>query len=235
MNCCSQCLIGGNRNFSGSLISFVTSSSCRRKRAREGEARTSVLSLVRAHRSTMATHDDDIPVSFLCATDTAIYFEVTVTGLAEDSFTISNGLTMKIFKSRDMFLTVKDTQLQTSDEFDKFCIQPYRCSETNKSGKAVMLFVNQEDVKKKVVFCKDRREVSLDNLEIPKDIEGNEHKAIFYLTPISSVKYMFESSLYRSHYLGFDDNGGEDHETLILRHKAEDEVDERCNIELEEC
>lgn len=27
-----------------------------------------------------------------------------------------------------------------------------------------MLYVNQEDVKKKVVFCKDRREVSLDNL-----------------------------------------------------------------------
>lgn len=47
---------------------------------------------------------------------------------------------------------------------DPFCIQPYRCSETNQTGKAVMLYINQEDGKKKVVFCKDAREVSLDNL-----------------------------------------------------------------------
>lgn len=69
--------------------------------------------------------------------------------------------------------------------------------------------------------------------EIPRDIEGDEHKAIFYRTQISSAKYMFESSLYRSHYLGFDRNGGDDYETLILRHKAEDEPDEWCNIESE--
>lgn len=71
--------------------------------------------------------------------------------------------------------------------------------------------------------------------EIPKDIEGDEHKAIFYRRQISSAKYMFESSLYRSYYLGFDDTGDDDYKTLILRHKGEDEVDERCNIELEEC
>lgn len=71
--------------------------------------------------------------------------------------------------------------------------------------------------------------------EIPNDIEGNEHKAIFYLKQMSSSKYMFESSLYRSHYLGLDHNGGEVHHTLVLRHKAEDEVDERCNIEWVEC
>lgn len=182
----------------------------------------------------MATHDDDTPVRFLCATDTAIYFGETVTGLAEDRFMKSDHLMQKIFKSRDMFLTVKDTQLQTSDKCDPFCIQPYRCSETNQTGKAVMLYINQEDGKKKVVFCKDAREVSLDNLEIPQDIDENGHKAIFYLNKLSSAKCIFESSLYRSHYLGFNHNSGEDHDTLVLLHKAEDEVDEVCNIDVED-
>lgn len=71
--------------------------------------------------------------------------------------------------------------------------------------------------------------------DIPRDIEENGHKAIFYLKQISSDKYMFESSLYPSYYLGFDHNSEEDYDTLIMRYKAEDEVDEVCNITLDEC
>lgn len=68
--------------------------------------------------------------------------------------------------------------------------------------------------------------------EIPKDIEVDNHKAIFYLVRKANMVYMFESSLYESHYLGFEHNSG-GYDKLILRHNA-DEVDEGFHITLED-
>lgn len=68
--------------------------------------------------------------------------------------------------------------------------------------------------------------------EIPKNINEDCHKAIFYLIQKTNKDYMFESSLYTSYYLGFEYDSSKGFDKLILNHNA-DEVDEGLLITLE--
>lgn len=69
--------------------------------------------------------------------------------------------------------------------------------------------------------------------EIPKAIDKDSYKAIFYLVKRASNVYMFESSLHKSHYLGFEHDSSGGHDKLILHHNP-DEVDTRLDITLED-
>lgn len=69
--------------------------------------------------------------------------------------------------------------------------------------------------------------------EIPHDIGVDSHKAIFYQIQKASNVYMFESSLYKSHYLAFKHDSSGNFDKLTLRLPA-DEPDEGLNITLED-
>lgn len=65
---------------------------------------------------------------------------------------------------------------------------------------------------------------------LPHDIGKNAHKAVFYRTE-DSTRYKFESSFYRSEFLGFEPD--EDDHTLsklVLRYVGKDEVDESSDV-----
>lgn len=67
--------------------------------------------------------------------------------------------------------------------------------------------------------------------EIPKNIGEDSHKAIFYLIQKTNKEYIFESSLHKSYYLGFEHDSSKGYDKLILHHT--DEVDEGTHIILE--
>lgn len=69
--------------------------------------------------------------------------------------------------------------------------------------------------------------------EIPKDIDQDCYKAIFYQVQRTSDVYMFESSLHESHYLGFEHDSSGGYDKLVLHHNP-DEVDARLDITLED-
>lgn len=67
--------------------------------------------------------------------------------------------------------------------------------------------------------------------DLPDRIGENAHKAVFYRTESSTSRYKFESSLYRSEFLGFEPD--EDDHTLsklVLRYIGKDEVDESSDV-----
>lgn len=69
--------------------------------------------------------------------------------------------------------------------------------------------------------------------EIPKDIGGDSNKAIFYLIIKTNDVYMFESSLYKDYYLGFENDSRAGYDKLTLHHTI-DQVDEGLHITLED-
>lgn len=70
--------------------------------------------------------------------------------------------------------------------------------------------------------------------EIPKHIQEDAHKAMFYqVKQQHTSNYLFESSLFPSEYLAFEpDSNDHRRSRLILRHKGKDEVDESAVISL---
>ncbi|XP_054457320.1 uncharacterized protein LOC129093342 [Anoplopoma fimbria] len=101
-----------------------------------------------------------------------------------------------------------------------------------REGMAVMLYVENEG--KKIVVCGGETDnIYPEKMEtLPEEIKGSNHKALFYMTKLSPANtFWFESSMYPSMYLGFEPDGfNPSLNKLVMHNKAQDEVDESCQL-----
>ncbi|XP_040901795.1 interleukin-18-like isoform X2 [Toxotes jaculatrix] len=115
----------------------------------------------------------------------------------------------------------------------RFNINIYKDSCQETQHRAVILSIVKDD-KRMVACCSGNNEISAVEMELPHTIPETSHKALFYLKKLPAHnKFMFESSVYPSKFLGFEPD--EDNPTLnklVLRHKTSDEVDETAELTL---
>ncbi|CAB1458506.1 unnamed protein product [Pleuronectes platessa] len=193
------------------------------------------------YRSMMAANDCS-PITFYGTCNDAFYFDV----LDGDGFTDSG-------ESHTYNLRCKDNKillLNATDQFQlehlrtqehcrpecKFNIRTYDdSSEEVGPGVPVMLYANKNG-KKLVACCKENNEICTEAMVLPIEIMDNAHKALFYLTQLTANKFMFESTVYRSKFLGFTCvDGNPSLKKLVLRSKGPDGVDESSEATLNEC
>ncbi|XP_034024957.1 uncharacterized protein LOC117509401 [Thalassophryne amazonica] len=121
----------------------------------------------------------------------------------------------------------------------KFIIQRYKASDLPCDVVPVILAtMKQENGKKVVVCCSSDGRVFPEEMDLPDEIGGSKHKALFYVRRVEekSNTFMFESSLLRSNFLGFQADAGALNK-LVLRSKLHkvDEVDENAQIAVIPC
>lgn len=181
------------------------------------------------------------PVKFLSTTETAFYFEVAGKDVEEDAFDAaaqpirqhlirSNDNKFLILNAEEQFQAQNLTTAQQCQPDCKFNIKFYNNSLGKSKGRAVMLYVNK-DGKKMVACCNEKHEIYPEEMQdLPKQIGESAHKAVFYRKPTLS-KYLLESSVYPTEFLGFEPDG-DDHtlSKLVLRHIGEREMDESCEV-----
>lgn len=181
-------------------------------------------------------------LKYFSATETAFYFEVAGKDLEEDAFDESVlPICQHLIRSyNNKFLILNDeeqfeaqnlTTAQQRQPDYKFNIKIYNDS-TKGKGKAVMLYVNK-DGKKMVACCNDKHEICPESMDLPERIKGNAHKAVFYLTKLPTSKYLLESSLYPTKFLGFEPDG-DNHSLskLVLHQREKKEVVDSCEVVL---
>lgn len=189
------------------------------------------------------------PVEFICIVENAFYFQTREpeTVVKTDSYDmiplicpcwIQSNDDKFLFLNHDGELEAQalSGQQRVSQSDCKFNIHFYTSSiRDGRAGRAVMLYNNQ-DSKKKVVCCSDKREVYPEEMDLPSKIGENSHRAIFIRRkfPSTSNKYEFESSLFPNFFLAFElDKERPYLKKLVLRQKARDEVDESCVMAIE--
>uniref|UniRef100_A0A7N6AGM6 Interleukin-18 n=1 Tax=Anabas testudineus TaxID=64144 RepID=A0A7N6AGM6_ANATE len=114
----------------------------------------------------------------------------------------------------------------------KFTVQIYQDSALEqKKGRAVILYTKKED-DNILVCCNEKNEICPVKMELPKEINESQHKAVFYLTELSASQVCtFESSLCRGQFLGFeDDKDKHSLKKLVLHPRDCDQVDDASEI-----
>ncbi|KAM4566383.1 uncharacterized protein PAE49_010034 [Odontesthes bonariensis] len=179
-----------------------------------------------------------IPITFLHTCENSFYFqEVENLPDLEEDFSESLPSLSSTFwiQSKDqkfLIMTEENFQVYNLDVPErkqpecKFNIQV--CTDDSREvRRPVMLYAN-EDNQKMAVCCRNETEVYPECMELP---ERTPHKALFYPKYISSDKFTFESTVYRKRFLAFQQDGGFPcGMKLCLCPKADDVVDERCEI-----
>uniref|UniRef100_UPI003AB035BD interleukin-18-like n=1 Tax=Centroberyx gerrardi TaxID=166262 RepID=UPI003AB035BD len=170
--------------------------------------------------------------------------KVDNTGIESDSFKRSDS-SINWIKNRDNFLVMdnegnllfKGLPKQQQSEYGcKFSVQFYNANEPCK-GKAVTLFTTK-DSSKKVVCCSETGEICAETLDVPGEIGDGGHKALFFLKTVkgSSATFRVESSVRRSHVLGFEADANNPYmKRLVLRLYNEREVDVDCHMQVLRC
>lgn len=124
-----------------------------------------------------------------------------------------------------------DFQFENST-VQQFNVQPYKSNdgtgdeEKRDKGRAVILYV-YKDQQKWVACCRGNFEIYAKAMELPTDIKGTSHEALFYMKELSTPSsYTFQSTLDKSRFLGFqlDDTNPSRHKLVLIQDK--DEVDE---------
>ncbi|XP_041849895.1 interleukin-18-like [Melanotaenia boesemani] len=194
-----------------------------------------------------ASHcDPSIPIRFQDICQDSFYFTETETDadLQEDDF-CKCGREAKTFmiesnERKFLILTTDGTlEAQDLDQVErgrsgcKFNIQEYLDSSSQpKMGKPVMLYASK-DGQKMVVCCRENGDVYPKPMDLPTNISGEEHEAMFYQERISCGRCRFESTMYKNHFLAFEpDQNIPGLYKLLLHYKGETEVDESCNLTL---
>ncbi|XP_024910849.1 uncharacterized protein LOC112486949 isoform X2 [Cynoglossus semilaevis] len=171
------------------------------------------------------------------------YFEDNIDG---DSFTDSaRCLTYKLqckdnkylFLNSDGEFRLQHMTIQEQCQLDcRFNIHLYSdSSRDQKQGIAVILYM-KKDGRKLVVCCRRNNEIYSEAMELPYKIEDKAHKALFYLTKLTHDKFMFESSVFPSTFLGFEPV--KDNPSLkkpVLHEKGFDGVGEDSEVILSKC
>lgn len=190
---------------------------------------------------TMAT-DDCFPASWVCEHENAFYFEVSEESEVDgDAFGKSDQCDSFLISSKGKFLLLDEGQFQghfisihqKSQPESKCNIQIYHSKEKDRmEGIPVMLFFIKDD-KKMVACCNNLNNVYPEVMNPPSDIPEDAHKAVFYLESLSSGcnKYMFQSSLFPSQYLGFKSDEQTSLQKLVLL-KIKGKVCESCEFTL---
>ncbi|XP_034556536.1 interleukin-18-like [Notolabrus celidotus] len=130
------------------------------------------------------------------------------------------------------------TEVEQNQSGCQCTIQIYHDSSSEQAqGRAVMLYVIQ-DGQNMVVCCTENKDVCAEAMDLPSKIDKDAHKAVFYRRSLQSGTdmYMFESSLYRSRFLGFNKSSEQSSlDKLVLCQKDDKEVNERCEFSLFKC
>ncbi|XP_042269361.1 interleukin-18-like [Thunnus maccoyii] len=118
----------------------------------------------------------------------------------------------------------------------KFCIQTYKfITEGNKKdekkGTTVVLYTKTDG--KIMVACCSENEIKAEEMNLPDEIEEDQHKVVFLLKKIPSASntFMFESYEKKGKFLAFEPEYDSSFEKLVLRSKV-DEVDVGCEWQL---
>ncbi|XP_067450028.1 interleukin-18-like [Thunnus thynnus] len=121
----------------------------------------------------------------------------------------------------------------------KFCIQTYKfITEGNKKdekkGTTVVLYTKTDG--KIMVACCSENEIKAEEMNLPDEIEEDQHKVVFLLKkiPSDSNTFMFESYANKGKFLAFEPEYDSSFEKLVLRSKV-DEVDVGCEWQLSTC
>ncbi|KAG7480364.1 interleukin-18 isoform X1 [Solea senegalensis] len=190
----------------------------------------------------MAT-SDCIAVTFQGVHNDTFYMSVAESEVDGDSFTISSRwFTYNLQCEDKKFLYLNhegrlELQHLTSNEQSqldcKFNIHLFNDNSLQeRKGRAVMVYANK-DGKKMVACCRSNNEVYAEAMDLPKKIEERQHKALFYMTMVVSNKYMFESTLYPSKFLGFEpDKRNSSLKAVVLLEKGHRGVDEKAEVTL---
>ncbi|XP_029570825.1 uncharacterized protein LOC115163244 isoform X1 [Salmo trutta] len=123
----------------------------------------------------------------------------------------------------------------------RFNIQVYRTNDIDRPrGSAVILSVTSPCKQTYMVCCEkngDQKGVSAKPLDqpLPDQIGRSKHEAVFYMELIPGTsQYRFNSSLWCSWYLSFEDGPEAALMKLVLREVHKD-VDENCSMDLLTC
>ncbi|KAM6932299.1 interleukin-18-like [Lycodopsis pacificus] len=188
------------------------------------------------------------PVTCVGTCGDAFYFQEVAaeTDVDEDSFGIATRCLCCWVKSKDnkvlrlndeqQFQVQNLTSKQLNEPGCKFEVQTYRESETaGRAGRPTMLYCNKDNGKNVVACCGDNGNIYSENMDaLPEDIEETRHRALFYMTKLTATNtYQFESSWFKSEFLGFAPDGDNPSlNKLVLLKQAEDQVDESCQVVL---
>ncbi|XP_038548671.1 interleukin-18-like [Micropterus salmoides] len=191
--------------------------------------------------------DGCIPTKFVNMSENSFYFEDAETDWDEDTYQLSNKHCKHLIRSKDnkclllnddsKFQAENLTKSQQTHPECQFNIRRYNNSNMDQSNKRAVMLYAVIDGKKMVACCSEKHEIDPEAMELPDKIEETAHKALFYLIPLTGQtnKFMFESSLYPSKFLGFEPiESNPSLNKLVLRHKV-DQVDESCEVSLSDC
>ncbi|KAM9317790.1 interleukin-18-like [Pholidichthys leucotaenia] len=180
---------------------------------------------------------DKCHVTFECIEDNFFYFQVTDNELLSDSFRKEGSSTHLLFNKTCGYLILDGesfnaeqlTIKEVSQRDLKFTIQTYKnSSKESIEGKSVMLYVTKGG-QNMVACCSGDRNVCAEAMDVPMDVEGTKHKALFYMKAETPSKtYIFESSIHQDHYLAVDSSGCGPYK-LVLRNKSQDQVDKELD------
>lgn len=119
----------------------------------------------------------------------------------------------------------------------KFCIQIYSFvpktvdEKKDEKGTTVVLYTKTDG--KMMVACCSENEIKPVEMNLPDEIEEDQHKVVFLLKkiPSDSNTFMFESYENKGKFLAFEPEYDSSFEKLVLRSKV-DEVDVGCEWQL---
>ncbi|KAF6720895.1 hypothetical protein FQA47_010990 [Oryzias melastigma] len=181
-------------------------------------------------------------LNFVGTCEDSFLFEEAPSGMEEDAFRISNcnlsncwiqSKEQKFLILRDSgSLDVQDLNLEERQQSEcRFNIQYYLNTNRETTRKRPVILYALKNDQKVAVCCHDEQKICSQAMDLPKNIDEANHKALFYRTKVSTNLYMFESSVYRSCFLAFEPlEKGSCFYKLVLRHKLEDEPDEPCQV-----
>ncbi|XP_027136662.1 uncharacterized protein LOC104940571 [Larimichthys crocea] len=194
-----------------------------------------------------------IPMNFLTVCGKAFIFDEVQTvknaNLDTDSFEMSTLPAERSWiRSKDnkfVFFNVEEKKFeaQTMNAVQRrkpecqFEFQLYKENNLDTFKRAVIVYYcpANSGAKPMVACCNEDNRIHAEEMDLPREIMEPAHKAVFLRHEIATSMYELRSSLYKNKYLGFKESESDGLYTLVLLEKAEDVVDEACQISISKC
>ncbi|XP_008278771.1 interleukin-18-like [Stegastes partitus] len=175
----------------------------------------------------------NIPITFMDIDNHSFYFTAEDDGLEEDTFNKSVKFSVHEIQSMDqkiltlnkeenkfLFQCLTDKE-RCEHKFEcKFTIHIYQSnSRESIVGRPVMLYANKGE-EKMVACCHGNCEIQAEAMKLPNKVDATADKALFYMKELASTDtVVFESALYRNHFLGFqrDEKNPWQHKLVLIQ------------------
>uniref|UniRef100_A0A8P4KG55 Interleukin-18 n=1 Tax=Dicentrarchus labrax TaxID=13489 RepID=A0A8P4KG55_DICLA len=182
-------------------------------------------------------------LKFFSVCNDGFYFEAPATDVHEDHFkaSVCQSQQYLIQSNENQFVIVTEKQFLAEERSDEqhqtdniFNIKIYNsdCTDGQEyNGIAVMIYAKDKNGKKLMVYHSDD-EVRPEPMDLPENIDGNEHRALFYMEKLSAMKYNLRSSCCRDKFLAFKEMVVDNCTLYKLVLRCKESVDEPCEINL---